>query len=432
MNSSVDGRILRAISKCWVSLVFLAAACSEGADSPTPDPAGDDATRDAGSLPSSIGGDGDGMMDDGLAGMGGEGGSDAPAGTGGSGGTSPGDGPAECVLNEGERADACPMICRETCNGSDDDCDGRVDEGEAALECDVPNAEGACTRGACLIAECEGAYRDCDGEVENGCETSIESIDDCGLCGNRCDFPGALMACTDGRCEAIGCVDDLGDCDDNVGDCETAINTLSNCGQCGQPCSELPNAEQTCETGSCEVASCTEGFADCNVMAGDGCEQPLNTAEHCSSCGMACDLPGSTDDDCSSGDTCLAGTCDEGWDECRGGRADGCEPLDTDTDCGECDRGCDATLERVVAAACDAGSCVIAECEDLFGDCDSDRFNGCETPTNTLERCGACDTPCAIPNAEVSCETGTWTCVACEPGWLDCRGGLADGRGTAS
>lgn len=47
----------------------------------------------------------------------------------------------------------------ETCNGADDDCDGRIDEG-------VRNACGTC--GAVPTEVCDGADNDCDGTVDEG------------------------------------------------------------------------------------------------------------------------------------------------------------------------------------------------------------------------------------------------------------------------
>src|SRR4029077_17423470 len=109
-------------------------------------------------------------------------------------------------------------------------------------------------------------------------------------------------------------------------------------------------------------------------------------------------------DDCASG-TCLAQSCEPGYDDCDGNPADGCESLDTSARCGACDKACDGSLFNVASASCDNQQCVLA-CASGFADCDHDPSTGCETPITTLEHCGDCDTPCARPNAVMTCDTG--------------------------
>lgn len=46
--------------------------------------------------------------------------------------------------------------------------------------------------------------------------------------------------------------------------------------------------------------------------------------------------------------------------------------------------------------SCDGGVCRVARCDDGFADCDGDPANGCEADTQTsATRCGSCDNPCA-------------------------------------
>jgi hypothetical protein len=60
----------------------------------------------------------------------------------------------------------------EYCNGEDDDCDSKTDEG-AEASCRFDNAVGACSSaGACVIAECAAGFLDCDRIAQNGCERS--------------------------------------------------------------------------------------------------------------------------------------------------------------------------------------------------------------------------------------------------------------------
>jgi hypothetical protein len=62
----------------------------------------------------------------------------------------------------------CPGAV-EACNGRDDDCDGKSDEG-AEASCRFANGEGACSAGTCLLAYCLEGYADCNRQMSDGCE----------------------------------------------------------------------------------------------------------------------------------------------------------------------------------------------------------------------------------------------------------------------
>jgi hypothetical protein len=74
----------------------------------------------------------------------------------------------------------------ETCNGRDNDCDGKVDEG-ADETCSVANGTGECTRASCKIGKCETGFADCDGSYLTGCEVVLSTLQNCGACGVACD-----------------------------------------------------------------------------------------------------------------------------------------------------------------------------------------------------------------------------------------------------
>jgi hypothetical protein len=70
---------------------------------------------------------------------------------------------------------------QELCNGSDDDCDGQVDEtfdldrdpnncGACGAICNLANADSYCSKGTCAVARCAIGFSDADGLPENGCE----------------------------------------------------------------------------------------------------------------------------------------------------------------------------------------------------------------------------------------------------------------------
>ncbi|MBI5524806.1 MAG: choice-of-anchor D domain-containing protein [Deltaproteobacteria bacterium] len=66
-----------------------------------------------------------------------------------------------------------------------------------------------------------------------------------------------------------------------------------NCGACGTPCT-LPDATPTCATGTCKVASCDSGHANCDINDANGCELAHvdypsgNTCNNPSDAGSAC------------------------------------------------------------------------------------------------------------------------------------------------
>ena len=185
-------------------------------------------------------------------GTGGTGGSPAVTGNGGSGPLA-----GDCMPNPSSLDGTCPMICPETCNGEDDDCDGTIDE-DLESACKLDNATAACARGKCLIAQCQKGFRDCDHEPATGCEVAPDDVNNCGGCGIRCALSHAMAACVGDQCTAIGCQSPFVDCDENPNDCETAANTLQNCMGCGVACTDaqVPNATASCEQSVCGVGQC--------------------------------------------------------------------------------------------------------------------------------------------------------------------------------
>lgn len=83
------------------------------------------------------------------------------------------------------------------------------------------------------------------------------------------------------------CAAGTGDCDQNPNDCETPLNTIQNCGECGNTCTST-NGVSACQPSGCVVTSCTAGFGDCNDSGTDGCETAINSVTNCGSCNNDC------------------------------------------------------------------------------------------------------------------------------------------------
>jgi hypothetical protein len=96
---------------------------------------------------------------------------------------------------------------RETCDGRGDDGDSRVDEGPNDCA-DLAHGENAfCREGRCVCWDRSrtahpGTYDDCNGDLEDGCETALDTEENCGHCGLRCD---AVSRCVDARITGMSC-----------------------------------------------------------------------------------------------------------------------------------------------------------------------------------------------------------------------------------
>jgi hypothetical protein len=231
------------------------------------------------------------------------------------------------------------------CDGEDNDCDGEADEGfnldedpancgECGNRC---NGNQTCTGGRCSDIACPDGKGNCDSDASNGCETDLNTLTDCGMCGRGCSVDNGSATCDSGSCQIDECDDGWGDCDgDRRNGCEAPLTTVGNCGECGNPC-RFDNSEASCETGTCKWVSCEAGYDDCNMdVDSDGCETPIDTVTDCGTCGqpcaiehaqVACDPSGATF-------TCAFRACDAGWVDVNEDTTDGCECADLPADAG--------------------------------------------------------------------------------------------------
>ncbi len=251
-----------------------------------------------------------------------------------------------------------------SCDTGFDDCDDDPGNGcEADLSisifhcggcdqpCTAPNATPVCSSGTCGLGACDDGFDDCNADASDGCEAPLDSLTDCGACGVTCSVPGATATCAGGTCAIEGCDTGFGDCNADVSDgCETTLDTLTDCGACGTACA-LANATATCASGACEIDACDAGFGDCDGDATNGCEAPLDTLTDCGACDTTCSLPGGSET-CASG-TCEVGTCNSGRGNCDGVASNGCEAdlTDDEDNCGMCGVVCTGG-DRCRASVC--------------------------------------------------------------------------------
>ena len=316
------------------------------------------------------------------------------------------------------------------CNGNGaDGCERSLrtltDCGGCGAACDLANATESCSTGTCTLVSCNPNWGNCDGSTTNGCETSLTTLANCGTCGTVCDLPNASESCSTGVCTLLSCSTGWGNCDGNATNgCETALTSLTNCGACGTACNPAHATGATCSTGSCSYAACESGWGNCNANTADGCETSLRTLTDCGGCAITCDLPNASES-CSTG-TCVLVSCTTGYGNCDSNPANGCEAsLTTLTNCGACGTACSPA--NVTGPTCATGTCSYASCNSGWGNCDGITSNGCETSLRTTTDCGSCGTSCSLPNATATCSTGSCAIQSCNSGWGNCDGITSNG-----
>jgi hypothetical protein len=239
----------------------------------------------------------------------------------------------------------------EVCDGKDNDCNGKVDEGSVlqtdpdncgacGVSCkkELPNAQtSACVAGLCAITKCADGYGDANKVPSDGCEyqcpvnppvqeTCNGKDDNCDgnvddgnpgggqPCEDTCPGGKCVGECTPGVRECAGdgtylCTPGKGPtievCDGKDNDCNGLADDgfdlqtdSQNCGVCGKSC-DTPNAVGVCANGSCGGIACLPGFADIDGKGENGCEyacpQPIPGVEVCD--GIDNDCNGLTDDE---------------------------------------------------------------------------------------------------------------------------------------
>jgi stigma-specific protein Stig1 len=249
-----------------------------------------------------------------------------------------------------------------------------------------------CSHGTCKT-KCATGLTNCGGS----CVDVQTDADNCGGCGNVCAGNATGVNCSAGTC-SYTCASGFADCDQtapNLNGCETQLNTIQNCGACGAACDTLTSNGTSCNGTTCLYTSCQPGYADCNSTAPNlgGCDTAINTAQNCGACGAACDTAHSNGATCTQ-TGCHYTSCKPGYADCNSTAPNlsGCEtPTTTTQNCGGCGNVCGGT--HVQTKACVGGIACSYTCQPGYVDCDQSgaNTNGCEC-AGTGCCSGACQT----------------------------------------
>ena len=300
-------------------------------------------------------------------------------------------------------------------NGCETPLDTRSDCGACGSECKSAEALAECVSGQCEVVGCAPGSGDCDGE---GCRSLAADNDHCGECDNVCSDG---TQCAGGRCTDLVCDPDTADCNGQSDDgCEADLSSTQPCGSCDNACPDYSRGSAACQDGLCVIDSCDPDYDDCNGEPEDGCEVSLTGVANCRACGMDCSaLPNVASAGCGA-EGCEDFVCEEGFGDCNGMAADGCEqPLNTTTHCGACDEACSNDHGT---SMCNGGSCEVTACEPGWDDCNMQAGDGCEADLGDVMSCGGCGNDCGSAGECVDGACGCTTSAGCPPG-RECCGG---------
>lgn len=301
--------------------------------------------------------------------------------------------------------DTCPAQRSSSCE------DGKCICGDDKFICGVA-PEACCPAGQGLKASCADLSK---GQVTGA------GIARCGTCDTLCPKPKGhgSAVCATKRCSSE-CEEGWQDCGNGSKtkvtpprDCSVDIyNDVKNCGGCGIVCPQpTSRGNAICENGKCGI-ECDDGRTQCPGTGGAIlCVATATDSMNCGECGVRCSKTNASGSSCI--DSHCIPTCLPGYGDCKTNKNDGCETaLNTTTQCGTCSQVCSSSH---IAPFCsivpgeefdaDADPCGGGTCSANYGDCNQNkRTDGCETELSTIENCGACGVACAAqPGQEASC-----------------------------
>ena len=164
----------------------------------------------------------------------------------------------------------------------------------------------------------------------------------------------------------------------------------------GDPCTGIPDGNY-CAPEERAIYACSQTRTNDRIACALGCAAgPTSGRDVCRSC--------------ATGQTECNGVC----------IATGSDPQN----CGQCGNVCPNGPQG--SAVCQLGRCGL-NCTTGYGDCDGNVANGCEAHLDGPASCLACGNVCAAaPHGSPTCTTSGCG-LACQTGYDNCNGSLADG-----
>ena len=246
-----------------------------------------------------------------------------------------------------------PIPSKELCDGLDNDCSGKKDDGA----CDDANACTAdtCSPGVgCLYKDVSPTCDDGNACTDDGCNPAT-----------GCTNFGNQKPCSDGNdctgpdvCAAGACTPPVLTCDD------ANVCTDDSC-KAGKGCQNVDN-KKACSDGtactksdSCALGKCTGTALNCgdgNACTDDACD----LATGCTS--TANSKPCDDNDLCTTGETCSGGKCKPPQVNCNDGNSCTTDACDPKVGCSHvavtAGNGCDDGNACTLADACKDGVCL--------------------------------------------------------------------------
>jgi hypothetical protein len=94
--------------------------------------------------------------------------------------------------------------------------------------------------------DCPAGSADCDDDPTD-CEADVTMLDQCGACGVACSQDNGTTICGETGCEVTSCTEPYHDCNNTGTDgCEATLDTVDNCGFCGHACGEAACTNALC------------------------------------------------------------------------------------------------------------------------------------------------------------------------------------------
>ncbi len=275
---------------------------------------------------------------------------------------------------------ACQLDPFDLNGGGGDDDDGRdARVGDGGGGDGSGGGDGATCVVTGLDDSCNERDDDCNGTVDDPFDKLTDDAN-CGVCGNRCTAPNAVLDCQAGSCAFVACLPGFADHDVGQAGCEYRCPVFP-------PQAEDCNGiDEDCDGRIDEAIDLpTPPQGQCRATAGTPCE---GTAMICATRGLVttwyCDYPATVEFDPSipNGIFLQEQRCDGADGDCDG-VAD-----DAFTDLGQsCDNGADGVCRDLGVRECDPADdtrtiCDLSELPDPIGTATAETCNGLDDDCN--------------------------------------------------